>query len=991
MPHARSRTAMGQVWLIVVALATFAGAARPLAAPALDIRQLLGTGFQEWQRVLGPPLQAGAHLTANKVEDGEFRTYRPAGFTRVMLVQGEQSRNAVTSAFFWFPSERTKSWKVALGQLGLQTQSLRLAERNSTGAYPLEGLPAGWRGEWTPNANPREHLLHLSIAQISFQSIPIQADPLPTTPNGAALDVLYIRRTPEYPRYRVQYPRPAHHPRLANLSGRLSDADTEKHWPAEKDTVTYTAVVGNLSTLEVSRFPYRWSLDGKVVSEGVSEQAIPPGGKITVRLQLPWQFAREEIAVEVGTPADGPIISRRRSVWSHAKWLRISVLRDTFESISRVKNRFGTYSCVDWIQAHVDLMNQKFALSVYPGAPQGILDRVAIGEIVVESRPGFDREFQGDHFDGNWKVDFGIGDSAAPRAAEVDWGLVHEWGHQLGLTDLYALDVSTENIQVTDEDGLPEGLGHTSVFARSMMHGHGDVPFSEVCAAALNHQLWRRRGYYGDHYFDLAPRNFVRVLDTAGRPVVGAELVFHQRDETSGAIPAQPTFTGTTGPDGRFELPNRPAPDAVTFGDRDSGYRLRPNPFGDINVVGGNGTMLVEVRARQQRDVTFLEVAQLVVAKARAGGSAPEVTVDLLARPPAENAPFPPARPTVEISDDQVVVRAPGLAAFAVVRRRQDKFSEQWEDAGIGHNGYFSEPCSHIQARYVYRYAVCTLNGQVRSARSPVARVVTLQNPWGVTVSDKGDIYVRDRGGLWLTRYSATGEPIATVGSQHWHFDDTPDLWADTLGRIWIPQWPNGYDPMSSGVRSLKVNGPYNADDAPFLIKGRWDDVHPGHFREPMGISVSGDSVIVTDTANDRVQILGPRGEVRSVVTGLRRPHKALILDGRLIVADTGLRRIVAFAQQGGNWMQVAERGGFTDPIYLCPGPKGVLWVSDRGTGQVVALSSRDLVPTGWSYPGVSKPTLRDLRGVAYHPQKKALVYVSGADRNLVVVPIVLQ
>ena len=799
---------------------------------------------------------------------------------------------------------------------------------------------------------------------------------------GERLDVLFIRREPMYPCYRVNYWLPGHddEPRLAGQGGQLLTQDTTKRWPAEGEIVTYTAEVANSSADTVQPFPYVWTVDGATVKSGTSDRPLPPGGRIAVSFSMPWRFARQEVAVEVGTEAEAPRISRYRSVWTHAKWFRVRVLRSTFESMDKVLNRFGSHSCADWVQAHADRMNALFAASRYPTAPAGILERVAIGELVVADRPGFDQGDANGVFDGNWGIDFG--DHAESRAAVWDWGLIHEWGHQLGLADLYQLDVPAEKNDAPGEDGLPERLGHDSVFRGTMMHRHADTPFSEVCAIALNHQLWRRRGYFGDYYYAMPSRCLVRLLDADDKPVEGGELRFYQRRPEGGVIAGPPVFTGQTGQDGRFELPNRPAPDVATFGDRDGGYQLSPNPYGKINLWGDNGVLFVEVAARGQRDAAFLEVPQWVVARARAGDAATEVTLDLSCRVPSAAAPARPARPEVQLVGDQVVVSAPGLAEFAVVRRGFDTMDRQrWEEVGRGRDGHFSEPRAGVPTRRVVQYAVCAAAGGVNSARSAARRLVNLGNPWGVAVAPDGSLLVRDRGGLWMTHFTELGEPIDNVGSQHWHFDGTPDLAVDTGGIVWAAEWPQWYDPDTSGLRRFALAGPFGGDDAPFVVRGPWNDTAPGRFRAPMGISVAVDgTLVVADTGNDRVQLLTPQGKVKAVIDGLHHPDKAILQEGRLYVADTGARRVLAYRQEGAVWRPAGECAGFAEPVYLCVGPRGVIWVSDRSAGRVVTLDPETLVRTGWEWDRVPQP-----RGIAYLPRRNAIACVSGGERLLVI------
>src|SRR5207249_12286223 len=135
-------------------------------------------------------------------------------------------------------------------------------------------------------------------------------------------------------------------------------------------------------------------------------------------------------------------------------------------------------------------------------------------------------------------------------AAIVDWGLNHEWGHELRLTDEYALDRPGFQNLAPDESGDPLLIGHMSSQIGYMMHGHGPTTFSPECMGALLTQYGRRRGYYGDFYYCIPQSNVLKVLDSGGKPVPGASVAFWQDTETEYKKP--PVFSGKTDSNGDF-------------------------------------------------------------------------------------------------------------------------------------------------------------------------------------------------------------------------------------------------------------------------------------------------------------------------------------------------------------------------------------------------------------------------------------------------------
>ena len=75
-----------------------------------------------------------------------------------------------------------------------------------------------------------------------------------------------------------------------------------------------------------------------------------------------------------------------------------------------------------------------------------------------------------------------------------------------------------------------------------------------------------------------------------------------------------------------------------------------------------------------------------------------------------------------------------------------------------------------------------------------------------------------------------------------------------------------------------------------------------GGFHQPQGLRFDAGRLLVCDTvAGDLVAISLPDGERRVLASGLRSPWDALVLaDGRIAIAEAGLHRIVAVAENGG-------------------------------------------------------------------------------------------
>lgn len=839
--------------------------------------------------------------------------------------------------------------------------------------------------------------LLLALSPVLWASVAFAAPPDVQT---CDLDVLYIQRTPKYPGFQPQYGVPGHvgEPLLTRKTAdgkpvvlTASEVAAQQRWPAPGEIVTYTAVIENKGTRDASPFEYAWYLDGIEVASGKTEAGLKPGARVELTYTWPWTQERHELvfwADPMRRVRQYSFENDRRSLWTHAKLLNCQADSVTYASFAASRNFLGTYSFEDWCQAHADWMNHLFENSVYPGSvPDGILDRIAIDYIgVLENDQAHQDAWRGtsalkEGWDGAWW--FGRREDCTNWAANMDWGLIHEWGHQLGLTDLYQLDVAPENNLVSDADGSPLLIGHHCSFAGTMMHGHGPVLFSEDQAIALNHQLWRRRGYYGDYYYNLAKDNFVRVLDQDGQPVANAEIRLWQRNDDH-VMAGEPTFTGQTGPDGRYQLPNQPAPIVVTYGTDNSGYTERPNPFGLINVVGGNGVFFVEIAARGQTEYAFLEIPQFNVAKERQ--SATEATVDIATQLPLAGAPAAPATPEAAVAGQDVTLTLPGTANWMVLRA--DPTAYEWHEVGQADGPTYAD---RVPRSGLYRYAAVVERNGKQSARSAPVGVAAMSEPWGLAVAPDGTCYVRDRANGQTLLIRPDGSAVGYVGSVHWHLEGSYDHATDAQGRLYIAKWPDGYDPQRSWIRRIDPRSFGREHDRRDLAGGPIAETDPGRFQKPMGIWVAPEdgTIVVADTGNNRVQILNADGAVQpnGVLRDLHAPHKALLADGQLVVCDTDADRVVVYQQAQGAWQEAKVLDGFKHPVYACRGPAGQVWIADQGNGRIVGLDTHAWQRLSWSVPSHNEPPIKELRGIAYEPQGDELLYVDGGKKCVVRVP----
>ena len=444
--------------------------------------------------------------------------------------------------------------------------------------------------------------------------------------NGAPrlpdLDVTYIERTPRFPKYKVNY-----QPRGLNPS--LSEREKKvQRWPHEGQAVTFHAHIANkgLSPSPVS--DWLVYMDGTPLPGALGKiPPIAPNEEVVVHAPWLWQPGRHKVTVFVDTEDQVEEITEKNnrvSNWTDAYtflWVcheKLHVAQDC------VKNRYGSYSSEDWHRSVMQWMNWSFSECRYPSTPNGIPARVRIDYYTVHPNP---KSLYRSHplwrfHDGCWNhspemgVDSrgktqGITDSEQENRARayaqrnavfeafrsgLDWALVHELGHQLGLIDLYHMSIEPEQCLVRTASGkllsdvYPQKAQHRGRVSGIMMGTqHVSLRWSEHSANALCRDYCRRRGFYGDYLFDLPEQSLVKIVGRDGRPIPGAEVRVYQREGP--VVPNRVKHRGKADENGLFDLGS--------------------DPFGNVHIVGLNGVLLFRVQHPIKRTVdwAWLEIA----------------------------------------------------------------------------------------------------------------------------------------------------------------------------------------------------------------------------------------------------------------------------------------------------------------------------------------------------------------------------------------------
>jgi len=433
----------------------------------------------------------------------------------------------------------------------------------------------------------------------------------PRTPRlQTDLQIVSVSRTPRFPRYDPTY---TYHeitepggfgPYITTAAtglGSGQDEDTQR-WPEIGETVTYTMTVRNRGTTPyIASLPYTWSLDGGVVDGDSPFVALDAGETLTYSWSMPWDGAHHEIGARLDIADDRPennifvLDSKSVAFLSFADLTYIENFREQSPDYNAVSD-----DLFDWLNLHMARFNQLFEAAgtdkrvhfdvlaaLADDAPDPVVDRIDFAVF----------PFRYKATDGTLRLS-GYYDPGE----DLDYGLLHEMGHQLGLIDLYRLDLPADRNHVSGEaywaiPGLMHGVDHL---------------VSQHSADAMTLWLDKAHGYYGQYLYALPEHCRVRLLGHDGVPLAGATVRVFQRTERPGqgdVITDLVKFTGVTDGAGEWTLPNVPI-DPNIIPETFASDALGPNPFGYVAVVGTNGLLLLEVEHEGQTDYAWLPITE---------------------------------------------------------------------------------------------------------------------------------------------------------------------------------------------------------------------------------------------------------------------------------------------------------------------------------------------------------------------------------------------
>jgi hypothetical protein len=470
----------------------------------------------------------------------------------------------------------------------------------------------------------------------------------PKKPNTPDLDVTYIERLPRY--------RSNHGNLTWDTKGMkvfLTKPNPDPVWPDAGTKATFKAHVVNKGPLASKSFRYEFLMDGKKIGGG-HHIGLKPGAEAIIDRMWVWRDGEHTVTCKVIPEGeDSCLWNNGHSDRTDSLGLIFVIAQSTRDGFDGVMNMAETFSCEDWVQYHFQVMNFLLADSIFPGCPKGCLERVRVDEIVFlpdnvyearEPTTGNDKNGRALH-EGKWGLSPWT--DYANRAPAVDWGLIHELGHQLGLIDGYFMDHGRGRITARDKTGALIDVGY-SVPYEGMMRGHGPHVFEEPSAIALNWMRGYHRGSFGSYLYNTPKECGVRILDFSGNPIPNADIRVFRRsfDDSTGdwvfGLPNKVVFHGKTDADGVFMLPNEKPP--VTF-TTDEGFIDGPSPFGDALVRSNTGVLLLEIWNGDRRDIQFTDVTAFIVGRGR--GHIDKYVEDVVTSLPSNAEPVKP--PTIKV------------------------------------------------------------------------------------------------------------------------------------------------------------------------------------------------------------------------------------------------------------------------------------------------------------------------------------------------------
>ena len=260
----------------------------------------------------------------------------------------------------------------------------------------------------------------------------------------------------------------------------------------------------------------------------------------------------------------------------------------------------------------------------------------------------------------------------------------------------------------------------------------------------------------------------------------------------------------------------------------------------------------------------------------------------------------------------------------------------------------------------------------------PTNTIGGLQRPWGIALSEGGEIIVAENGGHCISIISANGEKksFGRIGSAPGQFNCPEGVAVDVEGIIFVCDYRNNC------VKKLSSTGK--------LLQTVSKSGHKTlQFSYPRGIAVHPHThkVYVTDTWNHRIQILnsdltysssfGTKGTKEGE---FNQPYDVSFDSlGRVYVVDHYNHRIQIFSVNGHYLGQFGRRGGsdgeLDQPSSITIDSNDLVYVTEYGNNCVSIFTSKNEFVKAFGSKGTGPAQFSEPAGVAV--DKNGTIYVS--------------
>jgi DNA-binding beta-propeller fold protein YncE len=258
------------------------------------------------------------------------------------------------------------------------------------------------------------------------------------------------------------------------------------------------------------------------------------------------------------------------------------------------------------------------------------------------------------------------------------------------------------------------------------------------------------------------------------------------------------------------------------------------------------------------------------------------------------------------------------------------------------------------------------------------------QDPYGLSVSIDGSVYIAAWGNDRIQKYSSAGVFISKWGNEgtgDGQFDNPFGVTVASDGSVYVA------DRSNDRIQKFTAEGV-------FVTKWGTEGGGDGQFDAPYGVAVASDgSVYVADTANHRIQKFTSEGVFISKWgdegTGdgqFKYPWGiAVSSDGSVYVAEQSNNRIQKFTSAGvfiSKWGTAGDNDGeFSYPRGVAVASDGSVYVADTNNNRIQKFTAEGVFVTKWGTEGDGDGQFDAPYGVAVASDGSVYVSEYGNDR----------